>query len=488
MQKLKYMWVTVLAALILWGCSDSSTNPTDEVEEASAEKQFVWNAMNYWYYWQGDVPELADNHFENDQAFYEYLNGFSNAEAVFNALKYEQEDDFSFFIDDYETFQQSQQGISKSFGFEFGLVRFSQNSNDIFGYVQYVLPETPANDAGLVRGNLFTKVDGTQLTVNNYQDLLLSKTSYQLSLASIQDNTISETGETVDLQAVTIQEDPVFISKVLEEGNTKIGYLMYNAFQTNSHQELNEVFGTFVSEGIEELVVDLRYNGGGTGITAQALAGMISGMDGSNEFATYSYNSKRSAQWNRTVSILDQVPIYQDGEKQSDEMMNQLSVDRAYFLVGSGTASASELLINALKPYMDIILVGEQTTGKDEGSYTLYDAPEPYLEEKNANPSHKYAIQPIVLKLVNKNDEGYPDGFIPEYQVNELSYLDDLPPLGDKNDPLLAKALELITGEPPAKISTSTADYFPGNMFIDSRDLRPYGKQLYLQPPDQSSN
>lgn len=483
MKKLNYIWGIPLIILLLSGCKDHSTDSSSNVEEPSSEKQFVWNAMNYWYYWQADVQELGDNYFDSQQSFYEYLNGFSDAEAVFDTLIYEQ-DGFSFFIDDYEEFQNSQQGISKSFGYEFGLIRMSENGDDIFGYVQYVVPNSPAQDSGLVRGDLFTKINGTQLTVNNYRDLLLNQTSYQLSLAEMQNGSVTETGETVDLQAVTLTEDPVYLSEVLDEGNTKVGYLMYNAFQRNSHQELNDIFGNFLSAGIDELVVDLRYNGGGAGITSQTLGSMISGLGESSDFATYRYNSKRSSN-NVTVSFLDQVPIYENGEQQSEVAMNKLSIDRVFFLVGSGTASASEMLINSLKPNMDVILIGQQTVGKDEGSYTLYDAPPPYLKKEEANPNHKKAIQPIVIKLVNSNGQDYPDGFVPEYEIIEYrsQYLEDLPLLGDKNDPLLSKALDVISGQPSAK--TTGAESVSGKMLIDSRDLEPYGKRLYLQPPGQ---
>ncbi|HEX6983106.1 MAG TPA: S41 family peptidase [Balneolaceae bacterium] len=487
MKRLNYMLAALVITISIVGCGgDSPVKPPTEIDEASAKKQFVWNAMNYWYYWQGDVPELSKEHFADEQAFQDYLKGFEDAEALFNALLYEQEDDFSFFIENYEEFGKSQRGISKSFGFQFGLVLFSESSNEIFGYVQYVLPDSPADQAGLVRGDVFTGVNGVQLTTENYRDLLLNETSYELTMAEIQNNTISETGEIVSVQAVTLTENPVYLSKVLEVGSTKIGYLIYNAFHRNSHQDLNDVFGTFLSAGIDELVIDLRYNGGGAGITSRTLGGMISGLDSTNTFATYSYNSKRAPAYNRSVSILDEVPVFENGEQVSEVAMNQLAVSRVYVLTGFGTASASELLINGLEPYMDVILIGDQTVGKDEGSYTLYDAPAPYFNKEKANPDHKIAIQPIALKLVNKNGQDYPNGFIPNYEVIEISYLENgLPPLGDPSEPLLAKAIEVITGEPVAKAKKAalSADSFYGKMLIDSNDLKPYGKQLYLQPP-----
>lgn len=96
MKKLNYTWIVLAIAMLLWGCKDNSTSSSTEVEEASTEKQFVWNAMNYWYYWQGDVPALADSREDDEDAFQQYLKSFSSAEALFNSLLHE-EDDFSFF-------------------------------------------------------------------------------------------------------------------------------------------------------------------------------------------------------------------------------------------------------------------------------------------------------------------------------------------------------------------------------------------------------
>lgn len=490
MKKIHHLGVALLL-LLAWGCNDDSTpvSPPTGTDDASAQKQFVWNAMNFWYYWQGDVRELGDNYFETDQAFQEYLKGFSDAQAVFNAVQYSA-DDFSFFIENYEDFQQSQKGISKSFGYQFGLVCIEstnaaceQSDGSLIGYVQYVAPDSPADNKNLKRGDIFTRVDGSKITVGNYRDLLLGKTSYELTLADIEGQNISETGETVSLQAVTLQEDPVYnATRVLQVGSTKIGYLMYNAFQLNSHQRLNEVFGTFASEGVDELVIDLRYNGGGTGITSQMLGSMISGFGTDKDFATYQFNQKRSAQ-NETVTFLDKVPLFENGEQVGETALNSVSPNRVYFLVDQGTASASEMLINSLKPYMDVILIGQQTTGKDEGSYTLYDSGSPYFDEESANPNHKIAIQPIVLKLVNSNGQDYPNGFEPDYEVNEVNYLENLPPLGDKDEPLLAKAIALITGESTQARLKST-ETVNRQLLISSHQLDPYGNRLYIQPPE----
>lgn len=481
MKHLNYL-SALLFIFLLSACGDSGpTNSTADIDKAPSERLFVWNAMNFWYYWQSDIPHLSESYFEDEETFHAYLNSFSNTEDLFEDLQYTG-DDFSFFIENYEEFEKSLQGTSMSFGFEFGLVPITSTGNELIGYVQYVLPDSPADEAGLARGDLFTGVNGTQLTRNNFIELMFNTVSYELTMAEIQEGTISETGETVSVQAVELTEDPVFLTDILEVEGARVGYLVYNAFQLNSHQKLNEVFGDFSSNGIDELVVDLRYNGGGTALTSQMLAGMISGRDSTHTFATYSYGVKL-AQLNQSVPILNEVPIYEAGERVDEVAMNQLSLDRVFFLTGFGTASASEMLINGLEPYMDVILIGDITVGKDEGSLTLYDAPAPYLEQEEANPAHKMAIQPIVLKLVNERGEGYPDGFMPDYEVKEIDYLESgLPPLGASDEPLLARALEVIAGEPIAKMQSVRSDFRHGGLISDSKALRPHGRQLLIEP------
>jgi C-terminal processing protease CtpA/Prc len=492
MKKRFHLFTTLLViALIFWGCDDNSTGST--VEEAPSQRQFVWEALNFWYFWQADVPELADNKefFDSEQAYHDYLMGFQDAEGVFEDLLFTPEnfgqgigeDDFSFFIDDYEVFLDSRQGISRDFGFEYGLVQLDRNSSDIFGYVQYVLEDTPADEAGLTRGDIFTGINGTTLTVNNFRSLLANN-PIELTLAESIDGEITETGETVTVNATQIQEDPVYLSKVIETGSAKVGYLLYNSFQTNSHQKLNDVFGNFISEGINELVLDLRYNGGGAVITSATLSSMISGLGSSETFAEYTFNEKRSQQ-GTTVPFQDDLRIYNEAGEETDQIdMNKLSsLDRLFVLTGFATASASESVINGLMPFMEVTYIGRQTVGKDDASLTLYDAPAPYTDRDQANPDHKNAIQPIVLKIRNADGQSNGVGFLPEGEnfVREIDYLDNLPPLGDENDPLLARALQLISGEPVAKQLFSPIP-FRGDIFKDSRDMEQFGKDMYILP------
>ncbi len=464
MKYLKNFCSLLALALIIGACSDdpSSTGPEPPEEEVEAsKKEFVYNAMNEWYLYQKDVPVLADGRFEDDEAKQEFLRGFEDANTLFDDLLVPQEvDPYSFFIEDYEEYEEEQDGIQAALGIDYGFIGFN-NTQTVVGYVGYVVEGSPADSAGLQRFDLFTHVDGTELNQGNFLNLLDNEDPHELRLAEVEDTGqgLSFTAiDTVNVASEEVREDPIFRTEVIDTAGTKIGYMMYNAFQGNSHENLNNAFSDFKSEGIDELVLDLRYNGGGAVITSQLLASMISGRGSSDTFAEFSYNEKKEAS-NSSVPFLEQLPIRDDDGNYNDSgPITKLSLDRLYVLTTFSTASASETLINGLRPYMDVIQIGTPTEGKDVGSITLYDAPPEYSNKDNINEEHKNAIQPIVVRIINDDGDNYPEGFTPtgsrdtegDNYINETAvpYLQSKPALGSPEEPLFARAISLITGEP----------------------------------------
>lgn len=443
----------VLIAGIAIGCKkdDGISVPLqNEVNE------FVWFGMNGYYYWVDEIEDLSIDKYPTYNALHTFLNTYSDPENLFDDLMYE-DDRFSWIVDDYEELEASFQGVSKSFGYELGLLRLSSGSDDLLGYVKYIVPGGPAESAGLQRGDLFTKVNGSKLTINNYQSVLQSD-SYTLNLSEVQNETITPTGESVSLIAVELSENPIFISETLEvEGGVKVGYLMYNQFINNNtyHAQMNDAFGQFKTDGITDLILDLRYNGGGSLTTSRILASMIYGEASSSDIlGSIVYNSKLS-EANTDLSFLTSVPVFDsEGNQSSSIPMNRLTLDRVFILITGSSASASEFVIAGLLPYMDVTLVGTTSVGKNVGSITLYDSPDEGYVEKGAslNPNHKYAMQPIISQLANSDGfTDYIDGFDPNIEVDEIDYLGEFKPLGDLSEPLLAEAIGIITGN--ARIS-----------------------------------
>lgn len=487
MKKLVLSIIT-LSVLGLTSCSsDDEGGISATGGEQNDVNTFIWDAMNSWYYWQSSTPNLSDN--IGNTAYNNLINN-NTPEELFSKLLSDV-DDFSWLIDDYVAQENSFSGIYQSYGFEFGLYALDNSSDpDIFGYVRYVLPNTSAESAGIKRGDLFMTINGTQLKASNYISLLNSSTA-TFGLASISsENTISLNGETKTANLATITENPVFLDKVIDVNGTKVGYLVYNSFVNEYHGELNDAFGRFQAEGIQELVLDLRYNGGGSVLTSSYLASMIADNPTTDVFAKLTFNDKH-LKYNDTYTFADEMNLYAIGQDAvaGTAPINRLGLNKLYVIGTGSTASASEMIINGLRAYIDVELIGTRTVGKNEGSITLYDIPATdYVRTSDTtpNPDHMYAIQPIVFQIFNSNNQNdYGNGFYPDIEVYESDYLDNLLPLGDPEEALLNAALKAIdpsfTVSRSSRVLTAKETFKPLKQVGTSKDLRPHSEEMYIK-------
>ncbi|WP_289662710.1 S41 family peptidase [Flavobacterium panacagri] len=454
---LKSILFLFLLVFSLQSCEDN-----DDVA-APADVQvnsFIWRGLNEVYLWQADVPNLADGrNLKSD--FNSFLRGYSKPEDLFEDLLYKPEskypngdavDRFSWIVNDYTVLEQELSGITKNNGVDFRLSLIASGSNDVFGYVRYIIPNSDASTKAIKRGDIFTSVNGTKLTVSNYQALLLNQDSYTLNLADYNGSTFVLNGKSVSLTKTVLEENPIFINKVIPSGSHKIGYLMYNGFYDEYDDKLNQAFGELKAQGATDLVLDLRYNGGGAISSAAKLASMITGQFDTQIFSKMTFNAKQM----QGLSDADLESLNVRFVKN----LNSLNMSTVYIITTASTASASELIINGLKPYINVVQIGETTTGKNVGSFTVYDS-ETLTTKKGINPNHKYAMQPLVLKITNSVNFGdYTQGLQPTYQQSEKISTYGI--LGDASEPLLSLAISKITG--------ATAKNIP----LDSEPDRPY--------------
>jgi|TARA_B110000116_G_scaffold10831_1_gene8893 hypothetical protein len=489
----KYILASLLSVLFLTvSCSkfeDSDISENFNATEDDKLNHFIWKGLNLYYLWQEDVPNLADDRFTNLADLYTFFRSNSAPEETFNSLlnEYGTIDRFSWIVDDYIALENSFQGINLSTGIDFGLVYNNDGSSNVFGYVRYVIPSSSAAIAGITRGMYFNAVNGTQLTDTNYRSLLFSEdTSLSFGLADYNSGNPTSNNTTVSLSKTEIQEDPIAISSIIEDGTKKIGYLLYNQFASSYDQALNGVFSNFKAAAIDDLIIDLRYNSGGSTNSASYLGSMVTGQFPNEIYSKEVWNGKITDYYgaDRFINMFPTRIIKTDGNNNVlvDEAINSLNLQRVYFIVTGSSASASELVINSLNAHIDVKLVGTKTVGKQVGSVTLYDSDNLQRSGDNLNPAHTYAMQPLVLEIKNKNDENYPNGIIPGDNftgINLSERIGNLGVLGERSDMLLDRTLVYIsTG---SKAAVKKDNFTRPTILFNSKMATPAGETMYSQ-------
>jgi carboxyl-terminal processing protease len=441
----KFMFAILVLGFVFHACEKDD----NEVPQSIEVNNFVWKGLNLYYLWQTDVADLSDYRFSDQQNLNNFLYTYANPEDLFQHLLNkpaslfptgEAVDRFSVIFDNYNELEGILSGTTKNNGADFALFYKDQSQTAIIGVVRYILPNSDASTKDIQRGDIFYGVNGQQLNISNYQSLL-SQDNYTLSLADYDSGNFTPNGQSVTLTKTVLSENPVYLTNVINEGSHKIGYLMYNGFYPNYESQLNDAFDQLKAQGVTELVLDLRYNSGGSILTASRLASMITGQFNGQVFAKEQWNPKVNAYYEET----DPSTLYNlfTNTIGNNTAINSLNLNKIYVLTTRGTASASELVINSLKPYIDVIQIGDKTTGKNVGSITLYDSPS--FSKSGASANHRYAMQPLVLKIVNKIGFGdYINGLEPDDFIKED--IENYGTLGDANEPLLNIAINRIVG------------------------------------------
>lgn len=463
-----------LALVFLLGSTIScSEDDSNNVPQDLKVQDFVWKGMNLYYLWQADVPDLDDNRFENQDQLNDFLHGYNDPAVLFNHLRVDGSiDRFSVIFSDYDVLEGILSGTTKNNGVDFGLRYKNGSATDIFGWVRYILPNSDASGKDIHRGDIFYAINGTPLTVDNYNALLAADT-YTLNLADYDNGNITPNGQSVTLAKSVYSENPVLLNTVIDQGAHKIGYLVYNGFYANYESQLNAAFAELQSSNITDLVLDLRYNSGGSVATATRLASMITGQFTGQLFAKERWNDKAQAYFEARNP--DDLRNDFTDKLGNNAPLNSLNLNRIYILTSKSTASASELVINGLAPYIDVVQIGDFTTGKNVGSITLYDSPD--FGRDGRSTLHKYAMQPIVLKIVNKNGFGdyQINGLQPDYEL--LEDLGNLGQLGNTAEPLLSTAIGLITAAGRGLHRSPDLRFRP---FGDSKSIDGLRDQMYV--------
>jgi carboxyl-terminal processing protease len=421
----------------LYACERDPNKP-DLPEDVLILNHWIWDGMNEVYLWEKYLPDLdPDYQPDPEQYFYDLL--------------YE-EDHYSWIVDDYKELAAFFDGVELANGIS-ALPWYFTDDQVIFT-VEFITPDSPAEDSAVERGDLIVAIDGKTITEENYYELFYQQTTATFEFGEWNGTSLVPTGRKVTLTAVELNQNPVIHSEVIDYQEKKIGYLVYTMFTKGSNDEwygeLNAVFDEFKTAGVSDVVFDLRYNPGGSLMLAAYIASILvprSAMENEDVFSYLVWNDLYNDFWKEYDDDEDGRP---DGEDSPNLVIRlpeselNLDLSQVYFLTTRSTASASESLITGLYPYMDVVQIGTTTYGKCYGSWTIPDWAEP--------KRHNWAMQPIVLKY--SNADGFTDfvnGIDPDFYMEEN--LLALQPFGSFEDPVLAKALEEITGVAPAKKS-----------------------------------
>lgn len=374
MIKLNKIWFYALILLFAFiACSKDDDN--DDKQNKQTVVEVLDKTMQEWYLWNDELPSLNTSNYSD-------LNNYFEDQLV-------PQDKWSFIADLKTLLAFFKNGTYTGYGFD---LQFETGNN--IPYVSLVYKQSDLYAEGITRSWKLLEIN-SQSTGSMNENKIRDK---------LKDNSVSllfesKSGEqkTLKLTKKEMNQNTVIKKAVIPTLNKKVAYLVFDSFLDSSEAELNDAFDDFKTEGAEELVLDLRYNGGGSTKIANQLAGLISGNTHSGEiFSKYVFNADKTS------------------ENFSEKFISQSSAhnfERIFVITTSATASASELIINSLKPYMGankIILIGSKTHGKPVGMNVFE------VEKYNL------AIVPITFNITDKNGEGYYFEGIPvNYQIED---------------------------------------------------------------------
>ncbi len=427
MKKLLLLPFYLLLVAIFVSCEKDEVNPDSSKANILKVNKFIWEVMDEVYLWQAEMTRDIDINNEVDP--YKY----------FKKLLYH-EDKWSFITDDVQGLLDSFKGKEKTFGYSLTFGQFS-GTQSYFAIVEYVNPNTPASEAGLRRGDLIVKINNKEITQSNYMDLFSGST---ISITKgMHVNGAIGLGETITMTSKLLTINPILLHKTIEVDGKKVGYIIYNHFILDFNTQLTSIFQEFKDQQVSDVVVDLRYNPGGDVEAAIHLSSILAPQSAVSTPAILIKNL-----WNQFYQnywIQNNKTEYLQSTFDKNVAVN-MDLSRVYFLTSEGSASASELTISGLMPYMEVITIGQTTSGKYTASTTF----QPTINNKgDLDPDIKnWAIQPIIFKYANAAGlTDFKEGLAPNHAVEEVLVAETVPQLGDVDEPLLAKAIELITGK-----------------------------------------
>ncbi|GAA4365346.1 S41 family peptidase [Kangiella marina] len=426
--------------------NDIDGNPWPDVAGSHLhEKHWLRSWSNNTYLWYDEIQDQNPANFGVPTDYFEVLK---TEELTSSGAD---KDNFHFSQDTDAYQQRASSGASSGYGARFFLIQAAPPRKIVIAYTE---PSSPATNAGLTRGAEILEVDGVDVVngndVNTLNDGLFPSNDGETHEFVVRDLGASST-RTITMTSTTVTSDPVQNEQVFDTASGKVGYMQFNTFGTRTaEQELINAFVDFSNEGVQDLVVDLRYNGGGFLFISSQLAYMVAGQAQTQGriYEESVWNDKHPNVSPVTGESLDPIPFF---STTSDEAtapggtLPSVNLNRVFVLSTGGTCSASEAFINGLRGIdVEVVLIGGTTCGKPYGFF----------------PTDNCGTTYFTIQFRGENEKGfgqYADGFVPSTTDNGQDFVkgctvaDDFEHLlGDPNEAMLAAALDYrVSGSCP---------------------------------------
>ena len=356
--------------LLFFLVSTLSCEKEDEIfndlsdQELDLRSQLV-AIMEYWYLWNDEIPEVN-------------IKAYRTAQDLMDALINEEFDKWSYITEAEEYDQYFKEGIYAGHGIG---TRFDEDGKL---RINLVYPGSPADSSGVTRGFAILEINGQSVETISNIDASFGENVVgvvnEFKMLNTNGEIVSKTIGKAEVDIVTVLHN-----SIIEQNGSKIGYLVFNNFIERAETDLETAFTELAASNIDELVLDMRYNGGGLLDMATKLSGMITSSNNvGNLFVELEHNEDRN---------INNKEFFLNSEK------IQLGLDRVVIITTQSSASATEAVVNCLKPYMDVVTIGTTSYGKPVGSYGFrYEG---------------YVISPISFRVVNAEGVGDYFGGIP---------------------------------------------------------------------------
>ena len=413
--------------------NDIQDNPNPDPQPGTLTTEMIKDSTLFYsrdiYLWHSQIPASFN------------AQTYADPDKIMTAIRsYSNEPGFSQPVDrwSFAVKQEEWDNVSSGAAQDFGMNVFFRAEGDL--RVRFVEKSSPAGRAGIRRGWQITKINNS-INISTTNANAIIDAVYNSSTSNFTFKKPDGSSVDITLNGASYQEQPVFLDSVYTTGTKKVGYLVFNSFLGDTadiYNQFQRVFNRFAAENVNEVAIDLRYNGGGYVSVQEKLANYLVNASGNGQLMMKEQFNDKYTQYNENTLF---------------QKRGSVNLSRVFFIVSGSTASASELLINNLKPYMQVVLVGPgKTYGKPVGFFPV--------------PIGDWYIFPVSFRTTNKNGEGsYFDGLALNNQVADGLDKD----WGDINESAFASVLRYVNSG--AFRIQSTEEYVPNQQVLSGNKI-----------------